>query len=72
MRSMIQSRKLDLSDWDVIFPEAILAVNNMVDKSTQYSPFMMMWGTKPRMPVDSFLQLPTHEEDQDILDPIVV
>ena len=70
MRSMIQSRKLDLSDWDAILPEAILAANNMVNKSTQYSPFMMMWGTKPRMPVDSLLQLPTHEEE--ILDPIVV
>ena len=70
MRSMIQSRKLDLSDWDVVLPEAILAANNMVSKSTQYSPFMMMWGTKPRMPVDSLLQLPTHEEE--ILDPIVI
>jgi len=67
---MIQSRKLDLSDWDVVLPEAILAANNMVSKSTQYSPFMMMWGTKPRMPVDSLLQLPTHEEE--ILDPIVI
>ena len=38
MRSMIQSRKLNLSDWDIILPEAILAANNMVNKSTQYSP----------------------------------
>ena len=64
MRSMIQSRKLNLSDWDIILPEAILAANNMVNKSTQYSPFMMMWGTKPRMPVDSLLQIPTHEEER--------
>ena len=64
MRSMIQSRKLSLSDWDIILPEAILAANNMVNKSTQYSPFMMMWGTKPRMPVDSLLQIPTHEEER--------
>ena len=64
MRSMIQSRKLNLSDWDIILPEAILAANNIVNKSTQYSPFMMMWGTKPRMPVDSLLQIPTHEEER--------
>jgi len=62
MRSIIHSRNLDLSDWDVILPEAVLAANNTVNKSTQYSPFMSMWGTQPRMPVDNLLELPVQEE----------
>ena len=46
MRSIIHSRSLDLSDWDEILPEAVLAANNTVNKSTQNSPFMTMRGTR--------------------------
>jgi len=68
---LLESRKRDLSDWDDLLPEAVLAANNIVNKSTQYSPFMTMWGTKPRMPIDSFLGLPGQEEEE-VFEPRVI
>ena len=70
MRSIIQSRYLDLSDWDQILPEAVLRANNTVNKSTQYSPFMTMWGTRPRTPVDCFLELPVQNDG--VIEPEIV
>ena len=70
MRSIIHSRNLDLSDWDEILPEAVLAANNTVNKSTQYSPFMTMWGTRPRMPVDCLLELPVPKDE--VIEPEII
>ena len=66
LRSMTHSRGLHRMDWDQILPEAVLAANNMTNKSSEYSPFETMWGSRPRLPVDSFMENLSSNKDREI------
>ena len=39
-------------DWDELLPAAMMAVNNNVSSTTGYSPFEVIYGKKPRLPLD--------------------
>lgn len=55
------SRNLPVTDWDLITPEIMLAINGQVNKSLKYSPFMCSFGSEARLPIDNFYGLPTNE-----------
>jgi len=44
-------------DWDIHLPLAIFAINTSVQQSTKYSPFELLFGRKPNLPVDAMLDL---------------
>ena len=54
---MCQSRGMDISDWDLLIPVAILLMNNQVNKSLKYTPFKYNFGCEARLPIDNHYQL---------------
>jgi len=58
IRNTLKSRNVAYEDWDTILQESVLAVNAMVNTSSQYTPFELMFGSNPRLPIDNLLQLP--------------
>jgi hypothetical protein len=58
VRSMLSSRKLSVYDWDLVLQEAMLYINNQANDSTKYSPFMLMFGSNGRTPVENYYQTP--------------
>ena len=48
-----------LENWDLLLPRAEFAYNSSVNRSTGMSPFEIVYGYKPRKPIDLIL-LPTH------------
>ena len=50
--AMCQSRGMDISDWDLIVPKAILLMNNQVNKSLKYTPFKYNFGCEARLPIE--------------------
>ena len=57
LSAMCQSRGMDISDWDLLIPEAILLMNNQVNKSLKYTPFKYNFGCEARLPIDNHYQL---------------
>ena len=55
--AMCQSRGMDISDWDLIVPKAILLMNNQVNKSLKYTPFKYNFGCEARLPIENHYQL---------------
>ena len=55
--AMCEDRGMDISDWDLLLPEAVLLDNNQVNKSLKYSPFMHNFGNEGRLPIDNFYGL---------------
>jgi len=46
-----------LSNWDELLPSALFAYNTSVHSSTGYSPFEMIHGFTPRMPIETSIVL---------------
>ena len=63
-RSMCDSRKMDLSDWDTVLYDVVMGANNMVSRSSEYSPYKCMFGAEARLPVHNLLQLERVEEEE--------
>ena len=55
---MCVDRKVDIHDWDKLLDEATLAYNNAVNKSSGFSPFEMMFGNQPILPIDRATGIP--------------
>ena len=65
---MCAARNLPVTDWDLLLPEAVLAVNGSVNKSLKKSPFMCTFGGEARLPIDNIINIPRlfdEELDQD-------
>ena len=52
--AMCEDRGLDVSEWDLLLPEAVLMTNNQINKSLKYSPFMCLTGNEGRLPIDNY------------------
>ena len=57
MRSMLDARRLSVREWDTVINEAVLVSNNITNKSSQFSPFHIVYGTNGRLPIDNFTGL---------------
>ena len=55
---MCQSRQIDVTDWDTVVFEAVLAHNLSTNKSTKFPPFTSMFGVQGRLPIDNAIGLP--------------
>ena len=66
---MCETRGLDVADWDLLLPEAVLLINNQVNKSLKYSPFKFVFGYEGRLPIDNYYNL---EAIGDVIPPDVV
>ena len=53
LRAMCVSRNLPITDWDLLLPEALLAANNLTNKSSKHSAFSTMFGSHARLPIDN-------------------
>ena len=45
-------------DWDELLPLLTLAYNSAVHSTTKYTPYELMFGHKPKMPIDLIYQTP--------------
>ncbi len=54
---MCQGRQMPVENWDLLVPEAILLMNNQVNKSMGYSANQFLFGEDARVPLDNFYQL---------------
>ena len=60
---MCVARKVDIQDWDKLLDEVTLAYNNAINKSSGFSPFEMMFGNQPTLPIDRATGIPLISED---------
>ena len=51
---MLNSRKMAMSDWDLVLQEAVLYINYQVNSTLKYSPFMLTYGSNARTPVEQW------------------
>ena len=59
-QKMIKANKDDeQSDWDMNLPKLTYTFNTSVQESTKHTPFEMMFGRKPKLPID--IALPNAE-----------
>lgn len=47
------------SDWDLHLPSCTFALNTAVHASTQYSPYQIVFGRQPNLPIDILFDIPT-------------
>lgn len=47
------------TDWDVHLPSCTFAINTAVHSSTQYSPYQIVFGKAPNLPIDVLFDVPT-------------
>ncbi len=47
------------TDWDVHLPSCTFALNTAVHSSTQYSPYQIVFGKAPNLPIDVLFDVPT-------------
>ena len=45
-------------NWDTILPYVVFAYNTSVHQSTKFSPFKLLFGHEPRLPIDNILNTP--------------
>lgn len=43
------------TDWDVYLPFIVFTYNTSVQESTKYSPFALLYGREPQLPIDAIL-----------------
>ena len=53
MLSMYVNRKH--TDWDKYLPFVVFAYNSSIQKTTRFSPFFLLYGREPRLPIDHAL-----------------
>jgi transposase InsO family protein len=49
-------------DWDVWLPDALFAIRSTPSRGTRLSPFLLLYGHEPTMPIDTALLLPIHRQ----------
>lgn len=54
--------------WPQHLPQVLFAYNTTAHSSTGYSPYELMFGRKPHLPIDSLLGVPEEEEPAESLD----
>ena len=54
---MCEARRMDIRDWDLLLPEAVLLINNQKNKSLKYSPVKYIFGQEARLPVDNYYDI---------------
>ena len=54
-----------LKEWDKILPTIEMVVNSSINKSTRYSPFFLMHGHHPVMPLKLL-----RDQEESIVEPI--
>ena len=52
--------------WDLILPRAQFAYNNLVNRSTGFSPHEIVYGHKPRTPIDLIPMSPLHRASESV------
>ena len=57
--SILNSRNMSVSTWDLVIQEAVLYINNQVNSSLKYSPFMLTFGNTARTPIENYYGLPS-------------
>ena len=65
VRSMLDSRKMPVWDWDLVIHEAVLASNNTLNKSMGFSPYQCTFGEHSRLPIDNFTEVSLPKESVD-------
>ena len=50
------------SDWDVHLPTQLMAYRTAIHESTGFSPFCVLFGRSPTLPVDLLVPLPSEAE----------
>ena len=45
-----------LSEWEYLLSGALLAMRNCVNESSEYTPYMLMYGRDPISPLDTLLE----------------
>jgi len=59
MRTMMERED---ANWEQYLPTAVFAYNSKVHSSTGFSPYYILMGREPRMPVDLLVRLPDEDE----------
>jgi hypothetical protein len=54
------------SNWDVLLPQLLLAYRSSVHDSTKRSPFEVLYGRSPRLPLDVSLKLPSVAKSRNV------
>ena len=57
LAAMCEARKMDIRDWDLLLPEAVLLINNQKNKCLKYSPFKYIFGQEARLLVDNYYDI---------------
>ena len=62
LRTMCLSRNISINHWDELLPEAMLHANATYNQSNKFSPFFILHGLVPVLPIDSKLQIKAANE----------
>ena len=59
--AMLKSRNMPTHDWDLLLQEAVLYLNNQINASLKYSPFMLTFGSNARTPIENYYDITPSE-----------
>lgn len=67
---MLGTLQLDQKpDWKKYLPTLVFAYNSTKHETTKFTPYELMFGRKPRLPIDFLFETPTNESSSDLADP---